>query len=368
MTAGRLSSPKRFVFFLLYATISGTERKASNAVAAEGEVVKTIAACSIGFLLLGSSCARTAWVQAPLTPKPSTSFSAWSQNGHPEKRICVLPFTDRTASGEIVDRVREGFFGRLALKRFTDLELRDLDARLHALPEPWNKVTPQKLGAVLPCDALVYGEILEASNLYVGVYAQLTLEGRIQLVDAATGQTLVVSTHATKFRLAGVPFSVFDLVPDLVLNMRNFSGEQGLRAVDDLARNLADQIPDLPDVASVQKAEPSPLSTEQAAAERSDQKRAEAPTLTSTCPDQDCYQVQVAAFHKSDEAQHAVQLLRGEGFQPTVMTAAQSEQSQHRVMLGPFSTFGAAQETGAKVQKRLRFSPVVVRLLAPSSH
>ncbi|MBI3757628.1 MAG: SPOR domain-containing protein [Deltaproteobacteria bacterium] len=296
--------------------------------------------------------------------KPSTTFSAWSQNGHPEKRICVLPFTDRTASGEITDRVREGFFGRLALKRFTDLELRELDARLHALPEPWNKVTPQKLGSALPCDALVYGEILEASNLYVGVYAQLTLEGRIQLVDAATGQTLLVGTHATKFRLGGVPFSLLDLIPDLVLNMRNFSGEQGLRAVDDLARNLADQIPDLPDPATVQKAGPIPVSTEQAAAEHSEQKRTGAPLVTSTCPDQNCYQVQVAAFHKSGEAQQAVQLLRGEGFQPTVVTAAQSEKSQHRVMLGPFSTFGAAQETGAKIPKRLRFSPVVVRFIA----
>jgi hypothetical protein len=310
-------------------------------------------------------------VQAPLAAKPSTTFSAWSQNGHPEKRICVLPFSDRTASSEIADRVREGVFGRLALKRFTDLELHELDARLHALPEPWNKVTPQKLGPALQCDALVYGEILEASNLYVGVYAQLTLEGRIQLIDAATGQPLLVGTHATKFRLGAVPFSLFELVPDLVLNLRNFSGEQKLRAVDDLARNLADQIPDLPDTPTLQKVETTTVSTVPQAqlqeAQLAGHKRSAPLTLMPPpppCPDQDCYQVQVAAFHKSGEAQHAVRLLRGEGFQPMVMTAAESEESQHRVMLGPFPTFGAAQETGAKIQKRLRFSPVVVSFIA----
>lgn len=330
-------------------------------------MVQRIAACGLGFLLLGSACSRTASVQAPLALKPSTTFAAWSQTGHPDKRICVLPFTDKTNSGSVADRVREGFFGRLALKRFADVELRELDARLHALPEPWNKTTPQKLGAALQCDALVYGEIVEANNLYVGVYAQLTLEGRIQLVDVATGQTLVTGAHTTKFRLGGVPLSLLDLVPNVVFNLRNFSQEQGLRAVDDLARNLADQIPDLPETTDAPKSGAFLASTgsrtEPQAANRAEQKRTEAPLPTSPSPGQDCYQVQVASFAKSGEAQHAVQLLRGEGFQPTVVTAARAEKSQHRVMLGPFATFGAAQETGAKIQKRLRFSPLVVRFV-----
>jgi cell division septation protein DedD len=153
--------------------------------------------------------------------------------------------------------------------------------------------------------------------------------------------------------------------------------------VDDLARNLADKIPDLPETPVVQNAgtitasrEPQieprtePRVAPQMAShvvERSEQKGKGigAPPSTLTRPDQDCYQVQVAAFSKPGEAQHAVQLLRGEGFRPTVLTVTRSEKSPHRVMLGPFLTFGAAQETGAKVQKRLRFSPVVVRFLAP---
>jgi cell division septation protein DedD len=293
------------------------------------------------------------------------TFAAWSQTAPPEKRVCVLPFTDKTESSGIANRVRDGFFGRLALKRFADVKLRELDARLQALPESWRKATPQKLGPALSCDALVYGEILQANNLYVGVYAQLTLQGRIRLVDAATGETLVVGEHTTKFRLGNVPLSLFELAPNAIFNLRNFSDEQGLRAVDDLARNLADTIPDLPTPPSVPTVEAAFVAADTKTGSQpvkfSDPKRSEVPAVASTtpCPKHDCYQVQVASFRNSDEARQAAQQLRAAGFRPKVVLAAQAEQSFHRVMLGPFATFEAAQKTGATIRQRLRFSPMV---------
>lgn len=318
-------------------------------------MVKKIVVCGLGVLLLGSACARTAAIHAPPVLKPSSTFAAWSQRGGSEKRICVLPFTNRTQSEGLADRVREGFFGRLALKRFSDVELLELDARLQALPEAWSQLSPRQLGQTLQCDALVYGEVTEASNLYLGVYAQFTLEGKIQLVDASSNETLAIGSHVTKFRDGGAPFSWLAVVPNVVLNLRTFTSEQSLRAVDDLARNLADKIPDLPADAFDNPV----VALHSGASDESEQKRA----LSSINPVAvlDQYRVQVAAFSQPGEAQQVAQQLRNEGFQPIVVTAATDDRLWHKVLLGPFPSREIAQKTGVRVQQRLHLSPMIVR-------
>lgn len=320
-----------------------------------GVVVKKIMVCGVGLLLLGSACARTAAIHAPPASKPSSTFAAWSQRGSSEKRICVLPFTNRTQSAGLAARVREGFFGRLALKQFIDVELRELDTRLQALPEAWSRLSPRQLGQTLQCDALVYGEVTEASNLYLGVYAQLTLEGRVQLVDAYSNETLAIGSHATKFRTGGVPFSWLAVVPNVVLNLRNFTPEQSLRAVDDLARHLADEIPDLPARLAENAIAAAPSRISEGSAQK-ETTNAGGATVAS-----DRYRVQVAAFSKQDEAQHVARRLRDEGFRPMVVIAATDERLWHKVLLGPFPSLDIARETGVRVQQRLHISPMIVR-------
>ncbi|MGE0681627.1 MAG: SPOR domain-containing protein [Candidatus Binatia bacterium] len=317
--------------------------------------MKKIVICGVGLLLLGSACARTAVVHTPPVSQPSSTFTAWSHSGGAEKRVCVLPFTNRTQSTGLAARVREGFFGRLALKRFTDVELRELDAQLQTLPEVWSQLSPRQLGQALQCDALVYGEITEASNLYLGVYAQLTLEGRIQFVDASSNETLVIGSHATKFRTGGVPFSLLAVVPNAVLNLRNFTSEQSLRAVDDLARNLADKIPDLPTGSADDPVAAEPFNS----LEGREQRKASIPVIATVAPDR--YRVQVAAFSQPGEAQHVAQRLRDEGFRPMVVIATTDERLWHKVLLGPFPSLDIAQETGVRVRQRLHISPMVVR-------
>lgn len=315
--------------------------------------------------------------------KPNPAFASWSTTGTPEKRICILPFTNHTNSTGVADRLRESFFGRVSLKRFTDVELRDLDKSLQALPN-WSAMPPRALGSALQCDALVYGEVTEASNLYLGVYAQLTLEGRIRIIDAVSNETLVISSHATKFRAGGVPFSLLDLAPNLVFTLRHLSSEQALRAVDDLARNLADKVPDLPahimpptHVASAPQPIMSlgPQPTRVAMSTSDDSATLTLPLVSSPPPapsppavavvspptSAEHYRLQVGAFHKSQEARHAAHVLRSHGFQPIVVTTTQAKRERHGVLLGPFPSLDVAQEAREKIQTRFRFTPVVVR-------
>jgi cell division septation protein DedD len=131
-----------------------------------------------------------------------------------------------------------------------------------------------------------------------------------------------------------------------------------LRAIDDLSRNLADKVPDLPNA-------PPPTFLARVGRNGLDRDEPrEGITLAAMPATPDRYRLQVAAFSKPDEARHAVQLLRNEGFQPTIVVATQSEKAWHKVMLGPFSSLDAAQEVGVRVQKRLPFSPMVVRSAA----
>jgi hypothetical protein len=269
--------------------------------------------------------------------------------------MCVLPFVDRTHTEGLVNLVRESFSGHLSVKRFVDMELHDIDTRLEKLSGGWDRYTPQQLGQLLQCDALVYGELSNAQRLYLGIYAQLTLEGKIRVVDTRSGQPLVAGAHTTTFHSGGVPFSVLAAVPNAVLNLRSMGDTQMIRAIDDLGRHLAEKVPDLP----------APSSTLRIAAESqvvpSPSPAGGVVPSAYTSADLNHYQVQVAAFSSAEEAQQAVQMLRDRGFRPTIVRTKSTDRTWHKVIVGPFPSADEARQASERIQKSLRFTPIVVQ-------
>lgn len=317
--------------------------------------MKSVAACGVGLALLSSACTTQAIKPAvPATPTPA--FVRWSQSGVPDKHICVLPFTNQTGTEGLAAYVRQSFAGHLSIKRFSDAELYEIDARLDTFSGDWKTQPVQRLGQTLQCDALVYGQVITARRWYLGLYSQLTLAGGIQIIDAATGQSLVVASYATKFRAAALPLSPFGVVPGAVMNLQNMNDTQLVRAIDDLGRHLADTVPDLPAMPlSSQVAQPSspqpgkisPLGEE-------------APSITAqTKPER--YQVQVASFNTPREAQHAARLLRDQGYRPAIAETSGTPHIRHRVLVGPFPSRNEAQQVSDQIQKTLRLTPLIVR-------
>jgi hypothetical protein len=156
--------------------------------AKEGEVVEMNAGmqlwwCGVFFVL--SACA------AAQPPPPTPDFITWSKVGPPKKQMCVLPFTNRTEQEELAERVRRRFAGHLSVKRFADSELYEIDATLAQLGSGWRNLAPQELGKALGCDALAYGAVTNSRRLYLLLYSQLVVAGEIQVIDVASGQTLV---------------------------------------------------------------------------------------------------------------------------------------------------------------------------------
>lgn len=352
----------------------------------------------LSFSLLTSACSQT----TPTIPTPR--FVAWSQTDRATpKRVCVLPFVDKINVPGLANKVRQSFAGHLSLKHFADAELYDIDERLEAFGPGWQTASAQNLSKALNCNALVYGEVTRAGRLYLALYSQLTIEGGILLVDAETGQTLVKDSYATKFRSAGVPLSPLSVVPDAVKNLTNLSDTQMVRAIDDLGRNLADKIPDLPalppprvvatafptaaktESPSAAKipsvpllTEPKPLSPPRTVAQL-DSSASDAPsrspsvteekpqksmlptaTAAATRIEDEGYRLQVAALRTPAEAQRVVLLLRSKGYKPIVAQSVGTTPTWHRVVLGPFPSIHSAQAVGVQINKVLKFSPVVI--------
>ena len=305
--------------------------------------MKEIGAVVCGFVLTLVNIACSTPKSAIVSP----TFAAWGQDSTVPKRICVLPFANHTQRDEVGNFVRRSFAGHLSTKRFIDAELHEIDTKL---PANWQKLPARQMGQTLGCQALVYGIVTKANRLYLGLYSQISLDGGILVIDAETGQTLVEESYSTRFRSGGIPLSVFGVVPSAVLNLRNVTDEQLIRAVDDLGRNLAATVPDLP----AERAVPSKAVVQAKAAQPADARSLKAQLSAS-----DAYRLQVAAFRSPSEAQQAVQLLRDQGYQPEVSKPADMGNPWHRVTLGPFPSITQARLVGLQIEQVLPFAPVV---------
>ncbi len=286
---------------------------------------------------------------------PSSHFLAWSNQDLSPRRVCVLPFTNETEEVGVGGQVRRSFAGHLSLKRFTDVELYEIDAKL---PSDWKQLPAQTLGKTLDCHALVYGIVTQAKRLYLGLYADIALDGGILLIDAKTGQSLIEEVYATRFRYGGVPLSVFGIVSNAVMMLRNISETRMQLAIDDLGRNLAALVPDLPylpptpslappQTAGVPSAPPSP------------------PVARQAPPDTTSYHLQIAAFLSPKQAASAVQMLQEKGYQAEIVVSPKQETRWHQVGLGPFPSATRARQVGAAIRQDLPFSPIVRASVVP---
>jgi cell division septation protein DedD len=280
------------------------------------------------------------------------------------------------------------------VKHFIDVELSDVDTRLATVGTEWRNFPPQQVGRAIGCDALLYGEVTDAGRLYLALYSQLTVAAVIRLVDVATGQTLAQESYATKFREAGVPLSPLSVVPDVVKTWMNLSETQMTRAIDDLGRNLAEKVPDLPAIqpstpeqGAIASAPPSPppmaptpgrevattfvvptshpvptvtVATIRVPAPVSGVTEKIRPALPSRPAMQEQYRLQVAAFRTYDDAQRLVRLLRDNGHPAMIAQIGESAHMWNQVVLGPFPSRAAALKVGMAIRKLAPLSPVVI--------
>ena len=297
-------------------------------------------------------------------PTPTQNFVAWSKQAPQHtKQLCVLPFENTSHVDDLAEKVRQGVAGHLSIKRYADTELHAIDTTLASI-DHWRTLSPQALGRKLNCDALAYGRVSKMDRIYVGVYSQLALEGTLQIVEAASGQTLVHETYTTRFHDAGLPLSPVSFATSAVRNLWAFTDTQYLRAIDDLSRHLAAQVPDLPEPAEVHlTAQKKSYPDLTKPAQRAAKKRAslEQESASATRPLPPSYRIQVAAFSSHDDAQQAAQLLRSAGYASAIAQVTGKAQEWHRVIIGPFPSAQSAYQVGVQIKEKLPFNPIVTQ-------
>ena len=128
-----------------------------------------------------AGCAAT----APSAPRHGAAFPS---------TIALLPFENESLDLRAPEILRDLLDTYLSAANFNLTDVKEAEEKIHGIGiqegGQLNAVTPQKLGALLGADALLYGDIETFNNANIGVYAQRTVKVSLRLVDAKTGKTL----------------------------------------------------------------------------------------------------------------------------------------------------------------------------------
>lgn len=132
------------------------------------------------FSVLGG-CTAT----APPSSRHASSFPA---------AIALLPLENQSLDLRAPELLRDLLDTYLSAASFNLTDVKEAEEKIRGIGiqegGQLNAVTPQKLGALLEADALLYGDIETFNNANIGVYASRTVKVRLWLVDAKTGTVL----------------------------------------------------------------------------------------------------------------------------------------------------------------------------------
>lgn len=138
--------------------------------------------------------------------------------------IAVLPFTNESADVAVETFVRYCMHERLAQRGHPVVSIEDIDAKLDELGITEGGQLPtigiEKLAEHIDTDTFMYGDVLEAKRLMLGVYFKKKLTVRFTLFEGNTGKQLweVQETSEEK---------QFTVNPDALVGtaMRSFADE-----------------------------------------------------------------------------------------------------------------------------------------------
>ena len=167
-------------------------------------------------------------------------------NKHP-KSIAVLPFANLTEVDGINDFVRMTFSSHLSVLPYDDMELHVIDKILveHRLTsyKKLRRTRIKKLGRLLGCDAVVFGEVTKFERIFAGIYSQLAVGLKIKVWDTRTGRMIWTDEDIKRSHEGGLPLTLTD-IPMITLKAGlNLRDAIKIRSVDELSRDLTSRIP-----------------------------------------------------------------------------------------------------------------------------
>jgi parallel beta-helix repeat protein len=166
---------------------------------------------------------------------------------HMPLSVAVLPFVDLSGSKEGARAMRLGFYNHFSSRPFKDMELHKIDELLEraglADPELLRKTPPEKLGALLGVDAVIFGEVSDFDKYFLVMYSQVAVGAEVKMYDAKTGHFLWSGKHKVRKHEGGVSTNPVGIVATVIVTALNMRDIQLLRANDDLFRDMVKTIP-----------------------------------------------------------------------------------------------------------------------------
>ncbi len=268
-------------------------------------------------------------------PKPPLSHpdSVSSLLGpNPPGSVAILPFGNGTDKKEIEEFVRRSFYSHLSVRSYQDVELFRIDSRLRQngleTPAQYRQTSLHKLGQILSCDAVIFGNVTEFDRIFAGIYSQLSVGAEIEMWDTRTGQRLWQDDHIERSHEGGVPLSLLDVPMIAIRTGLNLTDSVKIETVDGLCRYLAGRLP-APDV-----------ELEEVATRYH-------------------YLIQVGAFIDSSRAEKLVGDLRLISYPAFIQKFIQNEELWHRVVIGPFESQQETRLVKEKIERELAWKSFV---------
>jgi len=197
---------------------------------------------TIAFAILASSCTTGKKTVSPLLPYCS---------GGQQVKMAILPFENYSSHPDAADMIRNNFYKALSTSKFEDIELWKIDSILDSkgifTSDDIKKLTPQELGKMLGADLILFGSVKRQDALYLLLYSVITVEAEINVVDAATGNTVWKGERTLK-NIGGtfpnMPFEWASLFPSPITSLISLSKRSFEITSWELCSSVVDEMTD----------------------------------------------------------------------------------------------------------------------------
>ena len=154
--------------------------------------------------------------------------------------IAILPFANSTDDEGIEDFVRQSFYSHFSVRPYWDIELQVVDRQLRKHDKIDFRRFPKKavikIGRILNCDAVIFGEVTRSERIFAGIYSQIAVGANIEMWDTRNNQRIWSDHYLARYHEGGVPLQLLDIPILSVRSGLNLRETQKVRAVDNLCR------------------------------------------------------------------------------------------------------------------------------------
>ena len=283
-----------------------------------------LALLAVGLLLLLAACARP--------PSRAANAVYPPRKGAYPRSVAVLPFSDQSGNADIAAAVRVAFYSHMSTLPFHDVELHEVDSTLRrrrlSNPDVLARVPAGRLGRLLGCDAVIFGNVYEFQRVFAGLYSSMSVGLSIQIWDTRTAEMVWSDRYTARIHEGGLPLSFLDLPMVTLRSGLNLTETVKQHAIDEACRYLVNRIP-----------------TPGAVARRAG----------------DAYILQIGAFASEARAIRLQHRFQNDGFPVFIRSGRDDRGVWHRVFMGPYQSLEAAVEVQRRLQKEYQTDSMISR-------